>query len=60
MNTFDLYFSTIIGWSLHPGYQREGSKPLTIQEAGKLASEMMEERKKWVGLDQQSEQQQAS
>lgn len=50
MTKWDLYFSTIVGWSLHPGYTREGTKRITIEEAATMATKMVEEAEKWDGL----------
>ena len=47
IDEWDLYFSTIVGWQLHPGYNRENAKKLTIKEAAELADHMIQERKKW-------------
>lgn len=49
MTIWDLYFATVVGWSLHPGYQREGTEPIDIHEAAWIAAQMMKEREKWVG-----------
>lgn len=47
MDVWDLYFSTIVGWNLHPGNNRDNAKKLTLEEAAKLANEMCEVREKW-------------
>jgi hypothetical protein len=51
MNTWDIYFSTVVGWSLHPGYNKEGTKKISLEEAAKIADEMMRLRgeRKWLG-----------
>ncbi len=46
--TWDLYFLTIVGWSLHPGYQRNPESKLTLDEAAHMADEMLRVREeKW-------------
>lgn len=42
---WDIYFSTAVGWTLHPGYQREGSQILTIEDCAEIADEMLLIRK---------------
>ncbi len=44
MNEWDLYFSAIVGWSLHPGYLKDESSRLTLVQAADLADRMMEVR----------------
>jgi len=43
---WDIYFSTIMGMQFHPGYNRENATPLTVEQAAKLATEMILERRK--------------
>ena len=42
MDEWDIYFATIVGMQLHPGYTREGTEPLTIEQCAQLADKMME------------------
>lgn len=44
METFDLYFATVVGWQCHPGAGRNGHTPLTIAECAELALQMMRVR----------------
>lgn len=39
---FALYFAGIVGWTLHPGYLREGSEPKTLEECRALAKKMVQ------------------
>ncbi len=46
MNTWDIYFATLVGMALHPGYTREGTKKPTLDELANLTDEMMNIRSK--------------
>lgn len=48
MEPWDLYFASLCGWMLHPGYCREGVEAPTVEECAELASKMVEERVKWL------------
>ena len=39
---FALYFAGIVGWTLHPGYLREGSGPKTLEQCRELAQKMVQ------------------
>ena len=39
---FALYFAGIVGWTLHPGYLREGHGPKTIEQCRELAQKMVQ------------------
>lgn len=39
---FALYFAGIVGWTLHPGYLRDNSQPMTVEECRALAKKMVE------------------
>lgn len=60
MDVWDLYFATIAGWTLHPGYQREGSTNLTLDQAAAIADQMVKlrEERQWQQPQQPSEPQQ--
>lgn len=53
MEPWDIYFSSLVAFTLHPGYQREGTHVPTISECAELASLMVEEREKWLLSQQQ-------
>lgn len=38
---FALYFGGIVGWQLHPGYQREGAQRMPLERCRDLALEMV-------------------
>lgn len=38
---WDLYFSGIVGWSLHPGYLKTPDQKPTLQECANLADQMI-------------------
>ena len=42
MDTWDLYFASLCGWMLHPGYQREGAESPTLRQCAELADSMEE------------------
>lgn len=50
MDVWDIYFSGLVSMAVHPGYNREGTKPLTLKDCGIIADEMIKERNK-RGLD---------
>ena len=54
MDELDFYYAGIVGWQLHPGYQREGSKPMTLHECFALAQRMLEVKNECLGSAEQS------
>ncbi|WNK14356.1 MAG: hypothetical protein [Microvirus sp.] len=44
MNVRDLYFMSLCGWLLHPGYQREGAIVPSLREIADLVDDMIRER----------------
>ena len=46
IEVWDLYFASIVGFTAHPGYEREGTKKPTVAEAAAIADQMMAERNK--------------
>lgn len=41
---WDVYFATVVGMSVHPGYQREGTDQFTLAQCANLADRMLEYR----------------
>jgi hypothetical protein len=41
---WDLYFSALCSWLLHPGYNREGTERPTIVDCADIADAMLEVR----------------
>jgi len=46
---FMLYFGTLVGWTLHPGYLKPGSERLTLEQCAILADAMVAETAKRYG-----------
>ncbi len=54
---WDVYFASLAGWTLHPGYKRPGTEKLSIIDCAEKADQMLLERKRrWPDGLQQSEQ----
>lgn len=43
---WDMFFSEVAGWSIHPGFNRENAKQPTLEECAEMADEMMALRRK--------------
>ena len=39
---FVIYFSGLVGWTMHPGYQRENTPCLSVEDCASLAHGMVE------------------
>jgi len=59
MDIFDIYFATIAGWTLHPGYQRENTEKLSLTDCAIMAGQMIEVKQAWQSLQQELQQQQS-
>jgi hypothetical protein len=46
MIAWDVYASSALGMSMHPGTTRDSARPLTIQQVCSIADRMLEERDK--------------
>jgi len=53
MDIFDIYFATLAGWTLHPGYNRENTEKLTLTDCAIMAGQMIEVKQAWQQLQQQ-------
>lgn len=58
MEVWDLYFATLAGWTLHPGYKRAGTTQIDLMDCARLANQMMEIRQWPDGEPQQQQQHQ--
>lgn len=45
-DAWELYYSTLCSWYLHPGYQREGTVRPSLEEIADIADEMLKVRNK--------------
>lgn len=41
MEIWDVYFASLCGWLLHPGYLREGVQRPTMESLARMADEML-------------------
>lgn len=44
MEVWDVYFASLCGWMLHPGYLRDEESRPSVEEIASIADEMMEAR----------------
>jgi hypothetical protein len=44
MEVWDLYFSALCSWVLHPGYLREGAVRPSIEQCAEIADAMLKVR----------------
>ncbi len=42
---WDMYFSALAGWSMHPGYYRENATKPTLQGCADIADRMIKVRR---------------
>jgi len=47
---WDMYFSALAGWSMHPGYYRENATKPTLVECAHIADEMMKIRRERINM----------
>lgn len=43
---WDAFYAGIVGWSYHPGYNRDNIEKPTLEDCAKVADEMIEIRRK--------------
>lgn len=44
-DAWDIYFIGCVGWGLHPGYQRENTEKLSMDDCATLADQMLQKRR---------------
>jgi len=44
MDRWDMYFASIVAMQYHPGYNREGVAPMSLEECAEVANYMIKER----------------
>ncbi len=50
---WDIYFTGIVGWSLHPGYLKNPREKPSLHECIKIADEMVRLRElRWPGSEE--------
>ncbi len=52
MEVFDLYFASVVSWTLHPGYNKPDTPKPSLAELRELVEAMLEEREKWLSSQQ--------
>lgn len=52
MDAWDFYFATIVGWSLHPGYFKDGTHRMTLIECAAMTDEMVALREAALSVDE--------
>lgn len=40
---WSLFYMSVVGWTLHPGYQKPGSERLSMDDCARLADRMLAE-----------------
>lgn len=40
---WSLFYMNVVGWTLHPGYQKPGSERLSLEDCARLADLMLAE-----------------
>ena len=38
---WDMYFSALVGWSMHPGYYRDNAEKPSLEECAHIADKMV-------------------
>ena len=49
MNHWDVYFASLCGWMLHPGYSKPGTPRPTLEQIAEMADQMEEIRNARMG-----------
>lgn len=54
MREWDIYYASLVGWLLHPGYQKPDTIKPTLEEIADLADQMKEIRNARMGRSSRS------
>lgn len=53
INVFDLYYGTLVGMAMHPGFNRDNVVQPNLEECAEIAQKMVEIRNNYVKEENQ-------
>ena len=54
LGVFDIYFATLVGMAIHPGYSRDNVEQPSLEDCAAKAKEMIDIRQQYVNDDVQT------